>query len=177
MLGQSAGPRIEPRLIVLATGNNLTPTGDIIRRTVIAHMDAETEEPWQRQFADNPLSRIMADRGRYVAAALTICRAFMLAEEPPARPLPSFVAWSNIVRSALLWLGCGCPTRTVSAMRSRSSASRASPSAAHVPGSSTAILGVTTSWPRAVSNGVTLSQTQGPCQPPWINAKRAKARF
>ena len=115
VLGQSAGPRIEPRLIVLATGNNLTPTGDIIRRTVIAHMDAETEEPWQRQFADNPLSRIMADRGRYVAAALTICRAFMLAEEPPARPLPSFVAWSNIVRSALLWLGCGDPVRTMAA--------------------------------------------------------------
>jgi hypothetical protein len=115
VLGQSAGPRIEPRLIVLATGNNLTLTGDIIRRAVIAHMDAETEEPWQRQFADNPLSRIMTDRDRYVAAALTICRAFMLADDRPEKPLPSFVAWSNIVRSALLWLGCGDPVRTMAA--------------------------------------------------------------
>ena len=39
----------------------------------------------------------------------------MLAEEPPARPLPSFVAWSNIVRSAMLWLGCGDPVRTMAA--------------------------------------------------------------
>jgi putative DNA primase/helicase len=115
VLGQSAGPRIEPRLIVLATGNNLTLTGDIIRRSVVAHMDAETEEPWQRQFSDNPLGRIMADRGRYVAVALTVCRAFMLAGEPPEKPLPSFGAWSNIVRSALLWLGCGDPVRTMAA--------------------------------------------------------------
>ena len=28
----------------------------------------------------------MRDRGTYIAAALTICRAFKLAGEPPARP-------------------------------------------------------------------------------------------
>ena len=40
ILGQSAGPLIEPRICLFATGNNLTLIGDIVRRTVVAHIDA-----------------------------------------------------------------------------------------------------------------------------------------
>ena len=49
---------------------------------------------------------ILANRGRYVAACLTIVRAYALAGRPgKLAPLLSFEAWSDNVRSALVWLG------------------------------------------------------------------------
>jgi putative DNA primase/helicase len=113
ILGKSAGPLIEPRVCLFATGNNLTLIGDIVRRTVTATMDAGREDPWMRQFNDDPLARIMADRGKYAAAALTVCRAFMVSGEEPLPPLQSFEAWSRVVRSALVWLGTGDPVNTI----------------------------------------------------------------
>ena len=113
VLGKSEGPKLEPRLILFATGNNLTLIGDIGRRAVIAHMDAACENPHQRQFADNPLTRIMRDRGTYIAAALTLCRAFKLSGEPPEARLASFEHWSDIVRSAIRWAGGGDAVRTM----------------------------------------------------------------
>jgi hypothetical protein len=113
ILGQSSGPLIEPRIALFATGNNLTLVGDIVRRAVVAHMDAGREDPWMRQFNDDPLARVLTDRGKYIAAALTVCRAFMASGEDPQAPLQSFAAWSRIVRSALIWLGCGDPVKTI----------------------------------------------------------------
>jgi putative DNA primase/helicase len=113
ILGQSSGPLIEPRITLFATGNNLTLMGDIVRRTVTAHIDAGREDPWLRQFSNDPLGRILADRGKYIAAALTVCRAFMASGDAPEPPLLSFEAWSRVVRSALVWLGCGDPIKTI----------------------------------------------------------------
>jgi putative DNA primase/helicase len=115
ILGQSIAPLIEPRLVVFATGNNLTLVGDIVRRAVVAHMDAGREDPWQRRFNDEPLARVLANRGQFIAAALTVCRAFLVSGEPPEAPLLSFAAWSRIVRSALVWLGSGDPVKTITA--------------------------------------------------------------
>ena len=39
ILGQTGGPTLEPRLTLLATGNNLTLLGDVVRRAVIARME------------------------------------------------------------------------------------------------------------------------------------------
>ena len=58
---------------------------------------------------------MLADRGSYIAAALTVCRAFLVSGEPPEPPLLSFEAWSRVVRSALVWLGCGDPVKTIAA--------------------------------------------------------------
>jgi hypothetical protein len=113
ILGKSDGPLIEPRITLFATGNNLTLMGDIVRRNVTAHMDAGREDPWLRQFRDDPLASIMADRGKYIAAALIVCRAFMASGENPLPPLQSFEGWSRIVRSALVWLGTGDPVKTI----------------------------------------------------------------
>ena len=55
----------------------------------------------------------MADRGRYIAAALTAVRAFLLSGEPAQPPLASFATWSNWVRSAIVAFGYGDPVRTV----------------------------------------------------------------
>jgi hypothetical protein len=113
VLGKSEGPKLEPRLILFATGNNLTLVGDIGRRAVIAHLDAECEDPHLRQFAGNPLTKILCDRGSYIGAALTLCRAFRLSGEPPGPRLASFELWSDIICSAIKWAGGGDANRTM----------------------------------------------------------------
>jgi hypothetical protein len=113
ILGQTGGPTLEPRITLFATGNNLTLLGDVVRRAVIARMDAACAEPWDRQFQVDPLAQVMADRGRYIGAALTAVRAFLLSGEPTQPPLASFTTWSNWVRSAIVAFGYGDPVRTV----------------------------------------------------------------
>src|SRR5262249_52498745 len=55
-----------------------------------------------RATRSSPCSQIAASTS---AACLTICRAYMLAEgHDKPTPLASFEGWSDIVRSALLWL-------------------------------------------------------------------------
>ena len=69
-------------------------------------LDPEMERPELRQFKHDPVAMILEDRGKYVAAALTIIRAYIIAGRPDRAPkLASFEGWSDNVRSALIWLG------------------------------------------------------------------------
>jgi putative DNA primase/helicase len=53
---------------------------------------------------------VLADRGKYIAAALTIVRAYIAADKPDKFiPLASYAAWSDLVRSSLVWLGNADP--------------------------------------------------------------------
>jgi len=109
-LGTSSETLIENRACIFATGNNLTPTGDLVRRVVVCHLDPQMEHPEYRQFLTNPYAIILADRGRFVAAALVVVRAYIVAGFPDLRPaLASFEDWSRFVRSALVWLGRADP--------------------------------------------------------------------
>jgi putative DNA primase/helicase len=113
VLGKSKMLRAEPRVTVFATGNNLVITEDLTRRSIIARLDARMEQPYLRKFKRNPLAMIMKNRGRYVAAALTLVRAYQVAGRPRRRPpFGSFNEWSDCVRSALVWLGCTDPVIT-----------------------------------------------------------------
>lgn len=117
-LGRSEIIRIESRCTVLATGNNLIPVGDVVRRILLCELDANVERPELRTFTGNPFATILADRGSYIAAVLTICRAYLVAGQPDKRPpLASFEEWSNMVRSALTWLGRADPVDTMEAAR------------------------------------------------------------
>jgi putative DNA primase/helicase len=61
---------------------------------------------------------VKIDRGRYLAAALTVLRAYHVAGRSEQRePLGSFGEWSSWVRGALLWLGQGDPVETMDAAR------------------------------------------------------------
>lgn len=111
VLGLSKNARIEARgTTFFATGNNLVVKGDACRRVVTARLDPRVERPELREFNSDPIAKVMANRGSYVAAALTICRAYLAAGRPnPARRLGSFEGWSDTVRSALIWLGLADP--------------------------------------------------------------------
>jgi putative DNA primase/helicase len=104
----------EFRGIIIGNGNNLVIEGDMTRRVLIGKLDANMERPEERQFRSDPVKQILADRGRLVAAAMTIVRAYLIAG--PARklkPLASYGSWSDLVRAPLVWLDCADPVETM----------------------------------------------------------------
>lgn len=118
VLGRSESPEIECRSMPFATGNKLTLVGDMTRRAVLCSLDAQVERPELRNFEFDPVARAMADRGQYVAAALTILLAYRAAGSPRVcGPLGSYGAWSETVRSALIWLGEADPTASMETAR------------------------------------------------------------
>src|SRR5262249_24846685 len=118
ILGRSEMVRVENRATIYATGNNIVVVGDVVRRVLVASLDANMERPELRRFKQDPLALILADRGRYVAACLTIVRAYLKAGCPGELPaLASFGDWSRLVRSALVWLGQADPLLTMELAR------------------------------------------------------------
>jgi putative DNA primase/helicase len=117
-LGTSKQSIVANNFTVFANGNNVAIAEDMVRRTIRCGMDANCESPEKRTFKLNPLAMIRADRGKYVAACLTIARAYVAAGRPnPLTPLPSFEEWSGMVREPLIWLGCSDPVDTMEALR------------------------------------------------------------
>jgi putative DNA primase/helicase len=118
ILGHSKNERIESRATCFATGNNIHLVGDMTRRVIMCSLDANMERPELREFKARPFDVVLADRGKYIAAALTVARAYIVAGCPDPQPaLASFEDWSRIVRSALVWLGCEDPVSTMEAAR------------------------------------------------------------
>jgi hypothetical protein len=118
-LGRSEIVRIETGgVTIFATGNNITIVGDLCRRTITSRLDSKLENPQLRQFKNNPIQKILDDRGAYIAACLTICRAYIVAGRPGLLPrLASFEGWSDTVRSALVWLGKADAVDTMESIR------------------------------------------------------------
>jgi hypothetical protein len=97
------------RMLVLITGNNLAPVGDIVRRLLTIRIDPQLEanEVWKREFALDPLDYIVRNRQRMVAAALTILSGYIAAGRPKVVTgrLASFEGWDDLVRQPVVWLG------------------------------------------------------------------------
>jgi putative DNA primase/helicase len=122
VLGRSLMPECDVTSTVFATGNNITVKGQLGRRTLRCNLDARSARPELREFKKNPLADVLRDRGSYVAAALTIIRAYLVAGEPGVcGPLGSYAAWSRMVRSPLVWLGQPDPYKSADQMREEDS--------------------------------------------------------
>ncbi|MDR3529795.1 MAG: bifunctional DNA primase/polymerase [Rhodopila sp.] len=118
MLGRSQNFDVPSAAFMTANGNNLSVAEDMTRRVMLCRLDANMERPAERRFTSNPADEVKADRGPYVAAALTILRAFHLAGRPGnASPLGSFETWSQWVRGAILWLGQADPVKSMNHVR------------------------------------------------------------
>ena len=118
ILGLSEAPEFSTRTFITATGNGLTIVGDMTRRALLSQLDPRMERPELRTFDFEPVAKAKADRGRYVAAALTILLAYRGAGSPAqANPLGSFEEWSRLVRDALIWLGRADPVETMERAR------------------------------------------------------------
>jgi putative DNA primase/helicase len=118
-LGVSKLVKIESHATMFATGNNIQLVGDMTRRVILCSLDPNMERPELRISGSNPFDTVLASRGKYVAAALTVVRAYIAADCPDELPpLASFEVWSRIVRSALAWLGRADPVDTMDKARS-----------------------------------------------------------
>jgi putative DNA primase/helicase len=131
VLGKSENPNLTNRFTIFATGNNIQTKGDLNRRTICCTLDAGMETPSERPFAKDPVAIVLGDRGRYVAACLTILRAHALEgfpglagppdadgrEDAKLKPFNSFEDWSRVVRASLVWLGVPDPVASLEALR------------------------------------------------------------
>ena len=105
-LGASKDLDVTNTFTCFANGNNIIIAGDMTRRVVRCQLDANVEDPLTRTFSGNPVKTVLGNRGRYVAAILTIARAYIAAEYPCTPHLiPSYEKWSGVVCGALIWLG------------------------------------------------------------------------
>jgi hypothetical protein len=82
ILGRSDMPECESHTTVFATGNNIGLKGDMVRRGFVCKFEALDERPELRTYQHSPLKAAAADRGAYVAAALTIIRAYLATGAP-----------------------------------------------------------------------------------------------
>ncbi len=108
ILGVSKDVSCSTRTLFLFSGNNVGPVRDMARRVVTIHLDPRCENPVTREFKRPHLEgEVRRDRARYVSAALTIIRAWIVAGSPhtPAKPVASYGKWSDWCRQPLLWLG------------------------------------------------------------------------
>jgi hypothetical protein len=105
-LGSSGVQRIANVFSVFANGNNIAVSADLVRRSILCSLDANMEDPERREFKKDPVETILQHRGAYLVDCLTIAKSYHEAGYPGrAARIPSFERWSDLVRSALIWLG------------------------------------------------------------------------
>jgi hypothetical protein len=107
VLGVSRTIQVATNVFVMGTGNNVGPVRDMCRRVVSIRLHAPSDSPATLRYVGRPVEAMRADRGRYVAAALTIVQAWREAGRPrtDVPDIATFGAWSDAVRQPLLWLG------------------------------------------------------------------------
>ncbi len=101
---------------VSLTGNNLTPAGDIARRSLVIQLDGDVHstELAKRVFRIDELRPyVLKHRVELMTAALLVLRGHQQSGHKSALTLlPSFERWSHVVRDALLWVGMVNPLDT-----------------------------------------------------------------
>ncbi len=112
ILGESRMVVLPHRMTWVATGNNIRLAGDLPRRCYWVRMDAKCARPWQRTDFEHPdlVGWTLVHRGELVAAALTLARAWVVADRPRAKRLPimgGFTGWSETVGGVLAHAGIG----------------------------------------------------------------------
>jgi hypothetical protein len=107
ILGKSETATVPTSTTWFATGNNLEFVGDITTRVIVCDLDPACEHPERRPFDVDLRRYVLLHRGKLIAAGLTVLRAYQVAGRP-SQGLPTFgrfEEWSDLVRSALVWLG------------------------------------------------------------------------
>ena len=106
LLGASAMLELPTRQLWMASGVNLSPARDILRRCLTIRLDAHVERPEQREFPFHPTTWTRAHLREMQAAALTIVLAGFQqgAANIPAPALGSYAAWDSQIRRTVLWL-------------------------------------------------------------------------
>jgi hypothetical protein len=120
-LGFSRLLPFNPMAFVAVTGNGVMLSEDLVRRFIVAELDARTDDPENRPFPPGYLASISACRAELLSAALTIWRWGRQNESaiPCGRPLGSYETWGRWVRDPLLALGCADPVKRIAQIKAR----------------------------------------------------------
>ena len=107
LLGQTEMLTFPTDVLVLISGNNFLPKGDLYRRILTARIDAGTDSPERRAFRIDPLEYCRENRQGMVGAALMLMGAYLKAgkRRMTRDRLASYEAWDDIVRQAVIWMG------------------------------------------------------------------------
>src|SRR5262249_24387762 len=116
ILGASEAPPLPNVTTWMATGNNIQPVGDMVRRVLMVRVIVDVERPQERTgFKRAELAEhCLEHRASLLSGALVILRAYHLAGRPDQKLATwgSFTTWSGLVRGALVWAGCEDPYLT-----------------------------------------------------------------
>ena len=109
VLGRSEKVSLPQRATWLASGNNIKVGGDLARRCYWVRLDAGVARPWQRDRFKHPNLKayVRANRGKLLAAALTLARAWFSAGCPKADvpTLGGFDGWAGMIGGVLGYAG------------------------------------------------------------------------
>ena len=112
ILGVSKTATVGTRSLFLGSGNNVGPQRDLLRRVMVINLNARTDSAVSIQYEGAPLETLRADRGRFVADALTLIMAWQRAGQPRAA-VPNLASygkqWADYCRHPLIWLGLPDP--------------------------------------------------------------------
>ena len=106
VLGASTQVQLPADTVWCATGNNLRPSGDMVRRCYLVRLDTEMQRPWERTgFTHVQPDWTVENRSKLASAALTLARAWIVAGRPaPPDSVPqmgSFEMWRETVGGIL----------------------------------------------------------------------------
>lgn len=112
-LGSNNVIEMYQRTMWIATGNNIQLGGDLVRRCYWIRLISGEARPWLRQGFKHPelLPWVKTERGRILAAVLTLARAWMQAGSPQPKGirLGKYEAWNNIIGGMMEWLKAYSP--------------------------------------------------------------------
>ncbi|MBV8381140.1 MAG: hypothetical protein JOZ63_00955, partial [Planctomycetaceae bacterium] len=107
ILGASEMREVPFYAVLFATGNNVRLKGDIHRRIVPCRLESPDEHPEQRdnfKLKEDLEEYTRKHRPAFVAAGLTIVRAYIVAGRPQQHLTPmDYPAWSGLIRNAVSW--------------------------------------------------------------------------
>ena len=100
VLGTSRTAEVPVRCVWVAAGNNVRMSQELARRTPLIRMVATVDEPWTRPPSDfqhpDLIGWATARRGPLIGAALTLCRAWVAADQPSgAVAVGSYEPWAR----------------------------------------------------------------------------------
>jgi hypothetical protein len=121
ILGRTEWVDVEMRTTFFVTGNNIRYRRDMVRRLIPITLTPREQNPEERTgFKHQSLiGWVKGKHPELLAHAITIIKAYIDAGRPKQDliPMGSFEEWSDLVRSAIVWLGGDDPCAGRDALR------------------------------------------------------------
>jgi hypothetical protein len=116
VLGVSKTATVSTRSLILASGNNVGPVRDLLRRVITINLDPRCATPATKKYVHDPVAQVKAHREEYVSAVLTLISTWKQAGGPRAAvdPIATYSGlWSDYCRHTLIWLGYPDPATSL----------------------------------------------------------------